>query len=197
MANGRESDAGIQAKTSMKPTDLFQRYQNAIVIGKEESRAFFAGLKKDMSTLDVTFYSVDEIIDMFSYSYDETAISYLRSEYEFDPLIAEEALLIVSLMNQNHYSSRRLHSLVPLRDDLLKHGLLHEPREDLGKIFEKHNILYFGLNTALPLSLRLGELHNMALSFDLPIEGRYHVDPDIEKYRKLSSEEKKELGLYL
>ncbi len=181
---------------SMKLENLFERYQNAIVIGKEESRAFFAGLKKDMPTLDVVFYSVDEIIDMFSYSYTDAAISYLRSEYEFDPLIAEEALLIVSLMNQKHYSSHRLEALMPLRDDLLKHDLLHKPAADLAKIFENHNILYFGLKTALPISLRLGELHNMALSFDLPIEGNYIVDPDIEKYRKLSGEERKELGLY-
>ncbi len=174
---------------------LFNRYQGAIIIGKEESRSFFVGLKKDIPNLDCSFYSVNEIIDMFAFAYDDAALSYLRYAYEFNPIVAEETLIIVSLLSENNYHSSRLRALMSLRDDLLSKGLLKK-QSGFAKIFEGKNILYFGLKTALPLSKRLGELHNMALSFDLPYEDKECIDPDEEKYRKLSYDERKELSLY-
>ncbi len=176
--------------------DLLNRYQKAVVVGKEESRRFFAGLKKDIPMLDCSFYSVEEIIDMFAFSYDDAAVSYLRYAYDLNPIVAEETLTIVSLLTDSHYSSPRLRSLLPLRDDLLMNGLLKKPA-GLKEKFENRNILYFALKTALPISKRLGEMSNMALSFDIPYEDKSLIDPDIEKYRKLSQEEKKELGLYM
>lgn len=172
-----------------------KRYENALIIGKEEDRSFFLGLRKDDPNLSFSFFSVNEIIDMFAYRYDDASLSYLRYAYEFDEFTANETLLIVSLMDKSSYESRRLKALIPLRDDLLKEGLLKKNEVD-AHLFKGKNVLYFGLKTALPISLRLGELSNMALSFDLPSEGRIAIDPDIEKYRKLISEEKRELGLY-
>lgn len=179
----------------MDKNDLIRRYENAIIIGKEESRRVFEGLRKDVPSLRFSFYSVEEVLDLFAYQYDDAAISYLRSDYEFDPFVAEEALTIVSLMDKATYKTQRLHSLIPLRDDLLSKGLLKKPGE-AKELFSNKNIIYFGLKTARPLSMRLGELKNMALSFDVPSERQYLVDPDIEKYRFLTRDEKKELGLY-
>ena len=171
------------------------RYQGAIIIGKEESRSFFEGLKKDLPTLECAFYSVDEIIDLFAFSYDDSSISYLRYAYELNPIVAEETLTIVSLLSERHYSCSRLNSLLPLRDDLLSHGLLKKP-VGIEKRFKGKNIIYFALHTALPISKRLGEMSNMALSFDIPTKDKPAIDPDIEKYRKLSQDEKRELALY-
>ena len=179
----------------MNESEVIQRYENTIIIGKEESRRVFDGLRKDIPSLPFSFYSVDEVIALFAYRYDEAAVSYLRSDYEFDPFVAEEALTIVSLMDKSNYHTQRLKSLIPLRDDLLRKGLLKVSSE-ASEIFSRHNIIYFELKTALPLSLRLGELKNMALSFDVPRKDQYLVDPDIEKYRSLTRDEKKELGLY-
>ena len=180
----------------MNKESFIHRYQNAIIIGKESDRIYFEGLKKDIPSLQFSYFSVEEIISMFSYSYDEGAVNYLRSIYEFDPSIAEEMLLIVSLLKSNNYSCHRLRALLPLRNELLKEGLLHKPTK-LKETFEGKNILYFRLKTALPISLRLGELHNMALSFDIPYDEEALSDPELEKYRPLTSEEKQELGLYL
>ncbi len=180
----------------MNKESFIQRYQNAIIIGKESDRAYFEGLKKDIPSLQFSYFSVEEIIAMFSYSYDEGAVNYLRCIYEFEPSIAEETLLIVSLLGKDHYSSHRLNALLPLRDELLKEGLLHKEAK-LRETFEGKNILYFRLKTALPISLRLGELRNMALSFDILYGEETLEDPELEKYRILTSEEKQELGLYL
>lgn len=179
----------------MEKIDLINRYKNSIIIGKEESRTYFNGLKKDIPSLNFVFYSVDEVLDMFFYEYDDRAISYCRSSYEFDPVVATEAVFLVSLLTKDSYESKRFINLLPLKDDLLLHGFLRK-RTDLGKIFDNKNILFFGLETALPLSSRLGEFHNMAISFDIPIEGIYIVNPSIEKYRCLTLEEKEELALY-
>ncbi len=175
--------------------DLLNRYQNAIIIGKKESRSFFEGLKKDLPSLECVFYSVEEIIDMFAFVYDDSSISYLRYAYELNPIVAEETLMIVSLLNESHYSCPRLNALLPLRDDLLSHGLLKK-MTGLEERFKNKSILYFSLLTALPISKRLGEMSNMALSFDIPYKDKVSIDPDIEKYRKLSQDEKRELGLY-
>lgn len=181
----------------MDKKDLLKRYMNSVIIGKEEDRSFFVGLEKDVPNLSFRFFSVDEIISMFSYSYSENAVNYLRYAYEFDAFVAEEALLIASLLTKNHYDSPRLNALLPLRDELIKEGLFIKPK-CVKEIFANKNILYFNLKTALPISLRLGEVaNNMSLSFDIPLNNCFPSDPDIEKYHILTVAEKREVGLYL
>ena len=143
----------------------FSLFHHAAIIAPRSRHDDFLALKNIDPHLDFELYSVEEMEDLFAYHYDERALEEVYREVG-DEELAEAILLALSRLKiGKQYVSSKLEALKSLQSRLLDEGLLYSsPNPE--RSFEHHNVIISGYQNTLRISNILGELHNMAISYD-------------------------------
>lgn len=154
------------------------RYKNCVVIAPSRERDSFLRMREKEPLLDFSFYSPDDVISLFSYQYDYRAVRFLLSKgHSYN--LANDELKTISFLSKDKYKSPKLNSLLPLRDELIKEKLIYLPIYPY-RSFEGKDVIYHDLLSAKDISDRLGEGHNMSMSFD------FEDEPDKRRLQCLS-----------
>jgi CRISPR/Cas system-associated exonuclease Cas4 (RecB family) len=144
--------------------DLF-RYQNSVIIAPRELFDDYLALKKREPSLNLHLYTLEEVEAAFTYQSDERALIYLLKQgYPYSE--AKDILREIAFVENKPYQNPKLQKLLALQKELLAEGLLYKlPNPE--RLFEKKNILVAGYHCGRRISNYLGELHNMAMGFDV------------------------------
>lgn len=154
----------------MQENESYERYSSSVIIAPSEEKDEFLLWRSSHPSFDFSLYSIEDVLSLFHYDYDYRAIRFLLAKGHSYSLACDE-LKAIACLDKNEYSSPKLNSLIPFRDELLVKGLLSKKVYPY-RSFENKNIIYHHLVNASPLSDKLGEGHNMSMSFDLQEERR-------------------------
>jgi hypothetical protein len=152
----------------VQENESYERYTSSIIIAPSQEKDEFLLWRSAHPSFDFTIYSPEEVISLFSYDYDYRAVRFLLTKGHSYNLACDE-LKAIACLDKKEYSSPKLDSLISFRDELLAQGLLSKKIYPY-RSFENKDIIYHDLVNAIPLSDKLGEGHNMSMSFDLQEE---------------------------
>jgi hypothetical protein len=141
------------------------RYQHSVIIAPRELFDEYLALKKIEPSLDMHLYTLEEMEACFAYQSDDRALVYLLKKGQGYQESLDE-LRALRFVQDKTYANPKLQSLCSLSKELQRLGLLYRlPNPE--RLFEKKNILIAGYHCGKRISNYLGELHNMAMGFDL------------------------------
>lgn len=144
----------------------FKRYSHAVIIAPKILQDDYLSLREKEPTLEMKLYTIEEVEALFAYHYDERALRLLLQKgYSYEESVdVLESLRF--LKAKKHYEMAKLEALKPLQKELIEQGLLYlDP--DPERSFEGWNVLIAGYLDGYRIAAALGELHNMAIGYDL------------------------------
>jgi CRISPR/Cas system-associated exonuclease Cas4 (RecB family) len=143
----------------------FSLYSHAAIIAPKSRHDDFLALKKEDPHLDFELYTLEDLEAMFAYRYDERALEAVYHEVG-DEEKASAMLLALSHLNaKKSYLSSKLEALKRLQEKLISAHLLYcDPNPE--RSFEGKSVVISGYQDTERISAILGELHNMAISYD-------------------------------
>lgn len=171
-------------------SSLHPFYQHAAILAPQTRHDDFLALKKDDPHLDFELYTLEELEAMFAYQYDDRALLEVYEQVG-DEELAEKILLALSRLRQDKaYFSPKLENLKPLQKKLIEEGFLYKmPNPE--RSFENHNVVISGYQDSMRISTVLGELHDMAISYEIeekpanPLRIAYEFEDIYEELKDL------------
>jgi CRISPR/Cas system-associated exonuclease Cas4 (RecB family) len=145
-----------------------ERYNHSLVIAPREEWDGFLALKAADPHLDLKLLSLEDLRDLFAYSFDERAVVFLLEKgYEYP--LAKDMLSALKYLKKESYSSKKLNALVPVRDELAKAGLLYlTPNPE--RTFQGRQVLIHDYDNYEAINDLLCEVPNLAVGPDLEEE---------------------------
>lgn len=144
----------------------FKRYSHTVIIAPKILQDDYLSLREKEPTLEMKLYTIEEVEALFAYHYDDRALCLLlKRGYSYE----ESVDLLESLRflkAKKHYAMAKLEALKPLQQELIEQGFLYlSPFPE--RSFEGWNVLIAGYLDGYRIAAALGELHNMAIGYDL------------------------------
>jgi CRISPR/Cas system-associated exonuclease Cas4 (RecB family) len=144
---------------------LYPFYDHASIVAPKSRHPGFLALKEEDPHLDFELYTLEDLEALFAYHYDDRALLEVYGQVG-DEELAEKMLLALSRLSlAKSYPSPKLEALKPLQEKLIGEGYLYKlPNPE--RSFEGRNVVISGYQDSMRISSVLGELHNMAISYD-------------------------------
>jgi hypothetical protein len=144
--------------------DSYPELANALLIAPSEDEDFFLGIRAHNPELSFACLTLEEAEGLFLYQSDERALRFLLRRGDSYELSRDE-MRVLGRLKKDHYASPKLQALLPLRDELLRQGLLY-PAVAPERTFLGKNILIDGYQDGARISALLGEVGpKMAISY--------------------------------
>jgi hypothetical protein len=144
----------------------FSLYQNAAILAPSSRQEDFLILKRQKPELSFQLYSLEDVETMFALQSDNRALIRVYLDHAHDYEKAKDELRVLSYLKpEKAYPTAKIEELKPLQQALMKEGLLY-PLVCPERSFENHPVIISGYHCGSHISEILGELHNMAISYD-------------------------------